>query len=131
MDTSRSQTLGESRWWFYLLAVAFLCPGLAVWEFAVIYLYPKVQVIWREGGAVGSEAQWLMNVADRLIEHGWLALLAIVVTLALVEVRATAGATYRRVVIGSAVVLLNSVVLAGLATLCILTLFAAPGLRVA
>ncbi len=70
MTTLTSPTAVDPRGRFYLRAFAFLAPGLLVWEFAVRSLYPKVQVIWQNGGAAAPDTQWLMAAVGRLADYG-------------------------------------------------------------
>src|SRR5262245_55999456 len=110
---STATTRTAAPWWqFYPRVLAFLLPSLMVWAFAVRFVYPKVQRIWMDGGATGSEVQWMMDSVTYLVEYGWFvacALALAVVTCELLRAR------YRQIVAGSVVVLLNSTVLLGLA----------------
>jgi hypothetical protein len=79
MNASPSPIPVEAAWRLYLRALTFLLPGLGVWAYAVKYLHPKVQVLWRHGGDAAPNAQWLMDAVDRLVQYGWIALAAVAV----------------------------------------------------
>jgi hypothetical protein len=111
-----------------LRAVAFLVPALAMWAYAVRYLYPRVQVIWREGGGAAPDVQWLMDGVGLLVGYGWLAAAVFLAAVVASESRSAGWGHYRRAVVGSGVVVLNAAVLTGITAMCLLLTLAAPGL---
>src|SRR6185436_4282229 len=98
------------------------------WQFAAISLFPKVQLIWRDGGAAGSNLQWLLDSLNFWMRNGgWLCALAFTVLL-LIEFTSRQWSRYRRVALGSLALLTNTAIIAGLAAMCLAVVFAAPGL---
>ena len=128
METASSRAAVEPQRWFYLRAVAFLVPALAMWAYAVRYLYPRVQVIWREGGGAAPDGQWLMDGVGLLVGYGWLVPAAFLAAVLAGELRSAGWGQHRRAVVGSGVLVLNAAVLIGITAMCLLLTLAAPGL---
>jgi type II secretory pathway component PulF len=117
-------------WWkTYLKAITFLSPALLLWQFARVFLFPKLETIWRDAGVSGSDMQWLMNTAKFLIQHGGLVMGAFALFLLLMEFYWRTRAGYRRLSVGIVVFLLNAAVLIDFTAMCSSALVAAPALR--
>ncbi len=129
MSTSSSRTTIEPSWKTYLKAVGFLLPALVLWAFASVYFAPKLQEIWARGGGPATEAQWVMDIVTFLVHRGALVMGVVVVVLLLFELRSGLWARYRRAVLGSVVLFLNSAVLMGLWFMCLAALLIVPALR--
>jgi len=128
MEPETSRAAVEPRVRFYLRAMAFLVPALAVWAYAVRYLYPRVQLIWREGGGAAPDFQWLMEGVGLLAGYGWVAAAAFLVAVVAAERWSAGWPRHRRAVVGSGVLVLNTAALAGITAMCLVLTLAAPGL---
>ena len=124
-----SRTNLEPWWKTYLKAIAFLSPALLLWQFARVSLFPKLETIWRDAGASGSDMQWLMDTAKFLIQHGVLVLGSVILLLLLLEFYWRKRAAYRRLSVGIVVFLLNAAVLIDFTAMCTSAVVAAPALR--
>jgi len=125
--TSSHPEFGD-RWIPYLKAVGFLVPAILLWSFAAVFLFPKLQLIWSQGGGTGSESHWLMVALGALMRNGPVILGTILVVLAIVEWLLKPWARFRRSVVGTLAFLLNTIILLGLTAMCLAALLIAPAL---
>lgn len=128
MNTASARPEFGDRWIPYFKAAGFLVPAILLWSFAAVFLFPKLQWIWSQGGGTGSESQWLMEALGVLMRNDTVVVGAILVGLALVEWLLKPWARIRRPVVGTLAFLLNALVLLGLTAMCIAALLIAPAL---
>jgi len=110
-----------------LKAAAFAVPALALWQFSSMFLFPKLEEIWKDAGFSAPSAHTAMGFSDLFTQHGILISAALVLVLILLEWRSL-WLRYRRVSIGVAVFLLNSAVLVLITSMLMFALMAAPAL---
>ena len=123
-----TEPIVEARWKTYLKAGLFLVPAGVLWAFASVFFAPKLQQLWVMGGGTADQAQWLMDLIMFLVRHGGKILVAAILLAGVGELRARRWARYRRLALGSLVLLLNSAVLLGLWFMCAAALLIAPAL---
>lgn len=128
MTTSISIPPLESRWKSYLTATCFVLPGLVLWSMSAVFFAPKLQEIWRAGGGMQSEAQWIMDLVMFLVRHGVQLFAGLMVVMVLFEVKVGRLARYRRLTLGSVVLIINTTILSGIWFMCLAALFIAPAL---
>lgn len=75
-----------------------------------------------------SEVQWVMDLVMFLVRHGVQLFASLVVVMVLFELRANRWARYRKVTLGSVVLIINTTVLSGIWFMCLAALFIAPAL---
>lgn len=123
MNPPNSNLNLEPRWTTYAKAAVFLAPAAMFWTFAVMFLYPKLNVICQSTGlALPNAYRVVAFLADHSLICGGLG----VALLALLEWRWNGWEKYRRVSLKGTVLLLNTAVFAILALMLILALVAAP-----
>ncbi len=119
----------ESAWKSYLKATVFLLPALVIWGFALHFLYPKVLHLWARAASVSgadtASAQVVMDTINILVQNGGTIMTGLVVALLLLEVGIRSWARYRKFTLGSLVFVLNTLVLVGLAAMCIAAILTA------
>jgi hypothetical protein len=123
-----TETIVEARWKTFLKAAAFLLPAVVLWGFASVFFAPKLQELWARGGGTTGDAQWVMSMVMFLVHHGSQILFVAGLLAVAGEFRARQWARYRRLALGSLVLLLNSAVLLGLWFMCAAALLIAPAL---
>ena len=123
-----SSTNHEPWWKTYLKAIAFLSPALLLWQFARVFLFPKLETIWRDAGLAASGLPTALTLSKLVVSHGFIVALGVIVIFALVEWRFNEWPRYRRVSLGVAVFVLNTVVLLLITGMVITALLAAPAL---
>lgn len=128
MNTTSARPAFADRWIPFFKAAGFLVPAILLWSFAAVFLFPKLKLIWWQGGGMGSDPQWLMEALGALIRHGHVVLETILFALALVEWLLKPWARFRRPAVGTLAFLLNTTVLLGLTAMCIAALLIAPAL---
>ena len=116
----------EPAWRTYVRAGVFLAPAFVSWVFASLFLQARLEMIWDQAGLVGSRAQWLMSSSDFFHQHFWLVFGLMVIVLAVLEFRVRTWHRYRRKVVFSVTMILNSAVLIGLLVICTSALLAVP-----
>ena len=114
MNTTSSCSNIESRWRTYLKAMVFLLPAIICWQFVCMLVLPKLRQLWEEAGATVSNAQWVMNIINLLVQYGLVILITALLILVLLDFCSKTWACYRRLAVGITVWFLNSIVLAGL-----------------
>jgi len=113
----------EPRWTTYTKAAVFLAPAAIFWTFALLFLYPKLNVICQSTGLAMPRAYGLVSfLADHSLAFCGLG----IALLALLEWRWNGWQKYRRVSLKGTVLLLNTAVFAIFALMLILALVAAP-----
>ena len=75
-----------------------------------------------------SEAQWIMDLVMFLVRHGVQLFAGLMVVMVLFELKAGRLARYRRLTLGSVVLIINTTVLSGIWFMCLAALFIAPAL---
>ena len=110
----------------YLRAVALLIPTVFIWLFAITFLAPKLEQLWRDTGLTGSKAQWLMDASDAFKSNFYFVVAGVVVVLLLLEFRWAAWPRYRRVVVACATLFFHTAVLVAITTIATAALLAAP-----
>src|SRR5437667_3385967 len=118
----------EARWLTYLKGGIFILPALLFWTFAHIFIFPKLQQIWRDAGFEAPTIQSIVRASNSFSEHGPLICAAVILVLILLEWRNRTWPRYRRVSVGTVAFLLNSAVLFVLTTMLASALLAAPAL---
>lgn len=125
MNTTDSSTNTEPLWATYIRATVFLTPAVLLCTFAVMYLMPKLELVCQRAGvALPGVYQAGLSAAD----HPTPILLAIVLSLALLEWRCARWQRFRRVSLGAAVLVINTAVMVFMTTMLIFALLAAPNL---
>jgi hypothetical protein len=118
----------EPQWKTYLKAAVFSAPALFIWAFAAVFLFPKLEMIWRDAGFAASGVQTALRLSRLVVSHGFIVALGVIVIFALVEWRFNQWPRYRRASLGVAVFVLNTVVLLLITCMFITALLAAPAL---
>src|SRR5581483_313918 len=116
----------EAAWRTYVRSAVSLFPAFAAWVFASLFLQARLEMVWREAGLVGSRAQWLMSISDAFHHNFRFICLAVVLVIIVLELPVRVWPRYRRTVIFSATVLLNTAVFVWVLTLATAALLAAP-----
>lgn len=118
----------EPQWKSYLKAAVFSAPALFIWAFAAVFLFPKLEMIWKDAGLAASGLQTALRLSRLVVSHGFIIALSVIVIFALFEWRFNEWPRYRRVSLGVAVFVLNTVVLLLITGMVITALLAAPAL---
>jgi len=119
----------EPRWATYVKSGAFLLPAVSLWAFSITFLFPRVQLIFRDSGfAVPGLFKIMMGVMIIIRDHGTFLCAATILILALLEWRSVKWPRYRRASLGGVVFLLNCAVLVMITAMFTLALMAAPAL---
>ena len=129
MNTTPTCSNIEPRWRTYLKATVFLLPAIICWQFACVFLVPRLGEYWQEAGSKVSKVQWIMDIINFLVRNGLAILIVLLLILVLSDFCFKTWACYRRLVIGITVWLLNSVVLAGLTAMVVLALLVSISLH--
>lgn len=128
MNMSSPSSTFEPAWRTYLKAGLFVMPALCVWGFSAVFLFPKLQQIWRDAGFDSLTARRVLEASSLLGEHGLLISTALVLLLGLLEWRSRGWPRHRRLVVSIGVFLLNAAILALITAMLTTALLAAPGL---
>src|SRR5437016_10968672 len=110
MNTASNRTI-EPRRTTYLKAEVFLLPAISLWGFSGVFLFPKLQQIWKDSDFDNPTARSVMGVSDFFMSDAVFISAAIILILVLLEWRNRAWQRYRRGCVCSAVFVLNSAVL--------------------
>jgi hypothetical protein len=113
----------EPRWTTYSKAAVFLAPAAMFWTFAVLFLYPKLDVICQRSGLAVPAAY---GVVSFLANHSLACCGLAIALIALLEWRWNAWEKYRRVEHEDGALQRNTAVFAIFALMLILALVAAP-----
>ena len=128
MNPSPSNPNPELRRTTYLKAVAFLLPAVSLWGFSAVFLFPKLQHIWRDAGFNNPTAHRFMGASNFFTSHAVFISSTIILVLILLEWHNSGWPRYRRGFIGLAVFFLNTAVLVLLTAMFTTALLAAPAL---
>ena len=128
MENLRSVPSAESPHRTYLRALLFLLPAFVAWLFADILLLPTLESVWQKAGMAHSKPQWLMVSSDFFKNEGRLVIAAVILLFVALEYFLPTWPGYRRFTVSLIVFMLNTLVLAGLASLCTLATVAAKTL---
>ena len=128
MKTMLSDTNIEPRWQTYFKAMLFVLPAVIAWQFACVFLVPKLLVVCRDAHLDPWAYGWLIGLPLFLVQYGGLIGIALILVLALMEFFASGWAGRRHVAVGVVVWFVNVAVLFGLTGLIIILLIAAPSL---
>jgi hypothetical protein len=101
MTTSLSPLPLQTRWKPYLAAACFVLPALVLWSMSAVFFAPKLEDLWRTGGGMESDAQWVMDVVMFLVRHGVQLLAGLIVVMVGFELKAGRWARYRKLALGS------------------------------
>ena len=118
----------EPQWKTYLKAAVFSAPALFIWAFAAVFLFPKLEMIWRDAGFAASGVQRALQLSRLLVSHGFLVFLGVILVFTLIEWRSNQWPRYRRASLVVVVFLLNTTVLLLITTMFVTALLAAPAL---
>ena len=118
------------RWKSYCFAFSLALPAAVVWQVACVWVFPKLQEVWRDSGVADADkgAQHVMDVAGFLVRQGGWLLGSVVLALALFEWQARRWPRSRWLALGTAVWVINFAVIVGLMCMCMAALLAAPAL---
>ena len=109
----------------YLKAASFLAPPLLIWTAITIWVTPKVKQICADADTPPFTAFKIMDFA----QYNWLILsAAILAVILLLEWKSSLWRCWRKYTIGTAVFLINTAVILGMASLLLITAIAAPAL---
>ncbi len=128
MSATSFNTNSEPRWETYLKTITFALPAVVAWEFACVFLVPKIKVICSDAHFEPLKVGWLREFPFFLVEFGRSIFLALLLVLLLLELFVRGWGRHRRVAVSILVWVLNFAVMLGLTTLLIVVLVAAPGL---
>jgi hypothetical protein len=106
------------------LAITF--PALVIWNFADIFLLPKLEQLWRDTNLLTSKAVWILETSHLLIHTTKWLLVPGLLLLVILELCVSSWPRYRRVVVTFIAVSFHMVVLLGLAAVSTSALLAAP-----
>ena len=118
----------EAMWRAYLGLSVSVLPAFSAMAFASIFLQPRLEMVWRDAGLVGSRAQWLMSLSNGFHDYLWFEIFALALLMVVLERRVRLWPRYRTPVIFSGSVLLNATVFSWLLMLATAALLAAPHL---
>jgi len=121
-----SHTSIELRWTTYAKAVALLLPAVSLWGFSGVFLFPKLETIWRDAGFDNPTALGVMGASNFLMSHAVLISAAIILIFVLLEWRNRGWPRYRRGCVGLVGFGLNSAVLVLLTPMRATAILAAP-----
>jgi hypothetical protein len=110
----------------YLRAFIFLLPSLFITSFALTFLFPKVEQLWKEVGLDTSQAKWLMEWMETLMHHAIFIGAGIFVFLLVSELTWAGWRRYRRFVVAAFTLLVHTAVLAWIAAIAVEATLAAP-----
>ena len=109
----------------YLKAASFLAPPLFIWTAITIWVTPKVKQICADADAPPFIAFKIMDFA----QDNWLILTAgMLAFIILLEWKSLHWRRWRKYTVGTAVFLINTAVILGLASLLLIVAIAAPAL---
>jgi hypothetical protein len=128
MDLHPANSNLEPQWRTYLKGAVFSAPALILWGFSAVFLFPKLQTIWRDSGFENITAQRMMQVSQFLMSHGIFVAAAIILPLVLLEWRSNRWPRYRRASVDVATFLVNTAVLVLMTGMLATALLAAPAL---
>jgi hypothetical protein len=112
----------------YLKAAVFLAPPVLIWTALMIWVVPKVKQICADAGALPF-SEWPFTVFRMLdfVQENWMVIAAGLVGLvALLEWKSGLWRRWRNWMIGTAVFVVNTAVILGLASLLVLTAIVGP-----
>ena len=125
MNTSFPTPNIEARWASYLKAGAFLAPSLILWTFSCVFMVPKLKQIC---GNAGFALPTILQATLGLASHPILILAAMISPIFLLEWRSAGWPKYRRITLGTAVFLINALILLVITMMVFSALVAAPAM---
>ena len=110
-------------WSTYLKGAVFLAPPILIWTALVIFVVPKVKQICADAGAGPFTVFGVMD----FVQDNWMLIVAALLGLVvLLEWKSGLWRRWRNWVIGTAVFLINTAVIFGLASLLVVAAIAGP-----
>ncbi len=104
-----SPSAPQPAWKSYLAAVSFMAPALFFWAVVSVFVFPKVQQMWRDANIPTSDASWwLMGWLQFGVHNSKLIIGLILVALIAFEFSWQGWARLRRAALALAVFLLNT-----------------------
>jgi hypothetical protein len=129
MSTSTQSTAIEPWGRTYLRGAAFSIPALLVLAFSSVYLFPKLETLWRDARFGASSATiTAVQTAYFVTQHFFIITATIAGTLVLLEWRSSRWPQYRRVSVSVAAFLVNTAILVFITVMFMTALMAAPAL---
>ena len=119
---------GGGRWKTYSKAAVFLGPPVLIWTALMIFVVPKVKQICADAGALPF-SDWPFTVFGMLdfVQENWMLMAAaLLAAVALLEWRSGLWRRWRNWTIGTAVFVINTAVIFGLASLLVVTAIVGP-----
>jgi hypothetical protein len=114
---------GGARWRTYLKAAVFLGPPILIWTGLMIFVVPKVKQICADAGAGPFTVFGVMD----FVQDNWMVIAAVLMGLvALLEWKSGLWRQWRSWTIGTAVFVINTAVIFGLASLLVVTAIVGP-----
>jgi hypothetical protein len=107
----------------YLKAASFLAPPLLIWTAITIFIAPKIKQICADSGAGPFTAFQVMDFAQ---DNALTLTVAAVAIIILLEWKSALWRRWRKYTLGTAVFLINTAVILGLASLLLIAALAAP-----
>ena len=129
MNTMSSFSNIEPRWRTYLKAMVFLLPAIVCWQFACVFLVPRLGEYWQKAGSKVFKIQWIMDIINFLVGNGLAILIVLLLILVLSEFYFKAWGCYRKIAVSILVWLLNAIVLVELTAMVIVALLVSPYLH--
>ena len=115
----------EARWATYVKAASFLVPPLLIWTAITIWVAPKLKQICADAGAGPFAAFKVMDFAQ---DNALTLTLTAISIILLLESKSALWRRWRKYSIATAVFLINTVVILGLASLLLIAAVVAPTL---
>ena len=129
MNIDTSQQAIEPRWATYCKTIAFILPAIILWVGALVLVLPKLKEICvASQTALPKPIVTALDVSDLFKSNFFIAAIAIVSALVLLEGRSRWWARRRRLVLGVVAFLLNSGILIIISAMLVLAVVAASNL---
>jgi hypothetical protein len=125
MNTSFPTPNVEARWATYVKAGTFLAPSLILWTFSCVFMMPKLKQIC---GNAGFALPTILQATLFITSHPFLILATIMLPFFFLEWRSTGWPKYRRITLGTAVFLINALILLVITMMVFSALIAAPAM---
>jgi hypothetical protein len=128
MSTTQGTSI-EPWWRTYLRGAAFSIPALLVLAFSSVYLFPKLETLWRDARFGASSATiTAVQTAYFMTRHFFIIAATVAGTLVLLEWRSRSWPQYRRVSVCVTAFLVNTAILVFITVMFMTALMAAPAL---
>lgn len=115
-------------WRSYARFFAWLLPPVLAWGFACVFLFPKLQEIWKTTGFAEDWALQPMRIGLLITQNAWLIAALSGLCILLLEWKSVVWPKFRGAVLGTAAFLLNTAVLLIFTVMLTAVLIAAPAL---